>query len=147
MQVSYLRDDCHKQAVTHIRELRRFESMYTLQGKTRPTRHMLSMLIPRMVQDHTYLMWSTYSNPSRDTDRFGRIPLLSRKRAPDTIHSTPIDRSAGPYLISLLSQPMKQGAWPPTRLTRPISPGCDRYVQYLLVGANTSILNWHRQEL
>jgi hypothetical protein len=28
-------------------------------------------------------------NLSRDADRFGQIPLLSRKRAPDTIHSTP----------------------------------------------------------
>jgi hypothetical protein len=35
---NYLRDDCDKQAVTHIRESRRFESLYTLQGKTRPTR-------------------------------------------------------------------------------------------------------------
>jgi hypothetical protein len=39
MSLSYLRDDCHKQAVTHIRESRRFESMYTLQGKIRPTCH------------------------------------------------------------------------------------------------------------
>jgi hypothetical protein len=39
MTLSYLRDDCHKQAVTHIQESRRFESIYTLQGKTRPTWH------------------------------------------------------------------------------------------------------------
>jgi hypothetical protein len=62
MSLSYLRDDCHKQAVTHIRELQRFESMYTLQRKTRPTRYTLSTLNPRMVQDHTYLTLSTYSN-------------------------------------------------------------------------------------
>jgi hypothetical protein len=31
-----------------------------------------------------------------------------------------------------------------TRLTRPISPACDRYVQYLLPGSNPSVLNWHR---
>jgi hypothetical protein len=31
-----------------------------------------------------------------------------------------------------------------TRLTRPISPTCDRYVQYLLVGANPLVLNRHR---
>jgi hypothetical protein len=62
MPLNYLRDDCHKQAVTHIRESRRFESMYTLQEKTRPTRHMLSTLSPRMIYDHTYLMRSTYSN-------------------------------------------------------------------------------------
>jgi hypothetical protein len=34
---------------------------------------------------------------------------------------------------------------PPTRLTGSISPTCDRYVQYLLTGANPSVLNWHRQ--
>jgi hypothetical protein len=39
MSLSYLRDDYHKQAVTHIRESQWFESMYTLQGKTRPARH------------------------------------------------------------------------------------------------------------
>jgi hypothetical protein len=39
MPLSYLHDDYHKQAVTHIRESRRFKSMYTLQEKTRPTRH------------------------------------------------------------------------------------------------------------
>jgi hypothetical protein len=39
MPLSYLRDDCHKQTVTHIRESRWFESMYTMQWKTRPTRH------------------------------------------------------------------------------------------------------------
>jgi hypothetical protein len=34
-----------------------------------------------------------------------------------------------------------------TRLTGPISPACDRYVQYLLAGTNPSILNQHRQGL
>jgi hypothetical protein len=27
------------------------------------------------------------------------------------------------------------------QLTRPITPACDRYIQYLLVGANPSVLN------
>jgi hypothetical protein len=31
-----------------------------------------------------------------------------------------------------------------TRFTGPISPACDRYVQYLLMGTNPSVLNWHR---
>jgi hypothetical protein len=39
MPLSYLHDDCHKQALTHIRESRWFESMYTLQGKTQPIWH------------------------------------------------------------------------------------------------------------
>jgi hypothetical protein len=33
--------------------------------------------------------------------------------------------------------------WPTSSLTRPISPACDRYVQYLLAGANTLVLNRH----
>jgi hypothetical protein len=33
------------------------------------------------------------------------------------------------------------------QLTGPISPACDRYVQYLLVEANPSVLNWHRPGL
>jgi hypothetical protein len=34
-----------------------------------------------------------------------------------------------------------------TRLTGPITPACDRYVQYLLAGVNPSVLNWHRRGL
>jgi hypothetical protein len=34
-----------------------------------------------------------------------------------------------------------------TRLTGPISPVCDRYVQYLLTGTNPSVLNWRRRGL
>jgi hypothetical protein len=76
--------------------------------------------------------------------------LLSRKRAPDTIPSTSTDRSAGPYPVSLPSQPMKQWRKPnthqqqTTRFTGPISPACDWYVQYLLMGANRTVLNQHR---
>jgi hypothetical protein len=33
-------------------------------------------------------------NLSRGVDRFGQIPLLPRKKAPDIIHSTLADRSA-----------------------------------------------------
>jgi hypothetical protein len=36
---------------------------------------------------------------------------------------------------------------PTTRLTGLISPVCDRYVQYLLAGANPSLLNRHRRGL
>jgi hypothetical protein len=34
---------------------------------------------------------------------------------------------------------------PTTRLTGPISPVCDWYVQYLLAGANRTVLNRHRR--
>jgi hypothetical protein len=108
MPLNYLRDFCHKQVVTHIRESRRFESMYTLQGKTWPTRHTLPMLSPHIVQDHMYLTCSTYSNPSRSHQQSWAGLLLPRKRAPGTIHNTLVDWFTGPYLVSLPSQPMNQ---------------------------------------
>jgi hypothetical protein len=37
--------------------------------------------------------------------------------------------------------------WPTTRFIRSISPACDRYDQYLLMGANRMVLNWHRRGL
>jgi hypothetical protein len=98
MSLNYLRDICHKHAVTHSRESRWFESMYT----------MLYMLSPHMVQDHTYLTWSTYSDLSHSHQQSWAGSLLPRKRVFDTIHITLVDRSAGPYPVSLLSQPMKQ---------------------------------------
>jgi hypothetical protein len=63
MPLNYLYDDCHKQAVTHIWESRWFESMYNLQGKTWPTRHVrflrtvpvrgnLSWVINKVGQSH-----------------------------------------------------------------------------------------------
>jgi hypothetical protein len=82
MSLSYLPDDCHKQVVTHIRESRRFESMYTLQGEIRPTRHTLSTLSSDMVQDHTYLTWSTYTNPSWVIDSVGQSHCSQEKGLP-----------------------------------------------------------------
>jgi hypothetical protein len=136
--------------VTHIRESRRFESMYTMQGKTRPTQHVCfplqSMCARRTLLAGGPRMWQ----PSMSHRQSWTESLLPRKRAPDTIPSTPTDRSAGPYLVSLPSQPMKQWRKPnthqqqATRFTGPISPVCDRYVQYLLMGANRTIHNRHR---
>jgi hypothetical protein len=37
--------------------------------------------------------------------------------------------------------------WPSTRFTGLISPICDRYVQYLLMGANPLVINRHRRGL
>jgi hypothetical protein len=75
--------------------------MYTRQGKARPTCHTLSMLGSRVALNHMYLMWSTYSNLSWSHQQRWTEPLLSRKRAPDIIHSTTTDRSAVLYLVSL----------------------------------------------
>jgi hypothetical protein len=82
--------------------------MYTLQGNTRPTRHTLPTPSPRMVQDHTYLTWSTYSNLLHSRQQSWAGSLFSWKRAPNVIHSTLADRSTGLYPVSLPGQPMKQ---------------------------------------
>jgi hypothetical protein len=102
MLLSYLRADGHKQVVTHIRESRRFESMYTLQGK--PNQY--TIRIPRSV-----CVWSqtihishgqriaTFRESPTDLDgsHYSR-----EKRISDYIPSTPTDRSAGLHPISLL---------------------------------------------
>jgi hypothetical protein len=66
MPLNYLRDDCHKQAVTHIRESRRFKLMYTLQGKTRPTRHV------RFPRQSTYARRTLPADGSRTWQPFAR---------------------------------------------------------------------------
>jgi hypothetical protein len=124
--------------------------MYTLQGKTRPTRHTLSTLSSCMVHDRMYLTRSTYSKLSYNHQQIWTDPIHPRRRAPDTIHSTTVIRSVGPYPAYLPQQPKSSGekscsCWQPTtRFTRPISPACDRYIQYLLTGANLTTLNRHR---
>jgi hypothetical protein len=67
--------------------------MYTLQGRTQPTRHTLFTLSPRVVHDHTYLTRSTYSNISYSRQQIWTNPLHSRRMAPDTIHSTTVIQS------------------------------------------------------
>jgi hypothetical protein len=78
-------------------------------GKTQPTCHTLSTLSPRMVHDHTYLMWSTYSNLLYSHQLIWTDPLHPRRKAPDTIHNTTAIRSTGPYPASLPQQPKSSG--------------------------------------
>jgi hypothetical protein len=138
---------------THIWESRWFKLMYTLQGKTWPTCYTHPTLSPRMVLDHTYLMWSMHSILSWVADRFGWIPLLLRKRFPT---QSLAHRSTDPWIRTQSLSQVNQWSsrlkpsfyrWQPTRLTGLISPACDQYVQYLLTMANPSVLNWHRRGL
>jgi hypothetical protein len=71
----------------------------------------------------------TQSTARRPSDPRVRTQLLSHKQPKSSGEkSTPVDKLT-------------------TRLTGPISPACDRYVQYLLVGANRTVLNRHRRGL
>jgi hypothetical protein len=77
MSLSYLCDDCHKQASTHIRESWRFESMYALQEKTWPTRH---VRFPRQ---------STYARRTLPTGGPHTWQPFVRHRQIWTDHTTP----------------------------------------------------------
>jgi hypothetical protein len=114
--------------------------MYTLQGKTWPTRHVRFPRQPMYARCTLPVGGPRTWQPFTSHQQSWAGPLLSKKKAPDTIHSKPTDRSVSPYPVSLYR-------WQVTRLTGPISPACDRYVQYLLVRANPLVLNRHRQGL
>jgi hypothetical protein len=128
--------------------LRWFKSMYTLQGK--PDQHVTH--ISRLIR-----IW-----PS--TIRISHGPCIATFRE----SSTGLDRCTTPekkcswiHLSAWLSGPWDLPQffsqhnrwssafkpsicwWQTIRLTEPISPAWDQYVQYLLVGANPSILNRH----
>jgi hypothetical protein len=102
MSLSYLRVDGHKQAITHIWESRRFESMYTLQGK--PNQH--TTHIPHWVR-----VWSQTIRISRgqriatfhesSTDLNGSH-YSWEKGISNSIPGMPVNRSAGPHPVSLL---------------------------------------------
>jgi hypothetical protein len=107
MPLSYLRDDCHKQAVTHIRESRRFESMYTLQGKTRPTRHVRFHTSPRTLGIR-FLRAAPYVATFHESLTELSRPIAPEKKGSRHNPQRTADRSAGLYPASILSQPMKQ---------------------------------------
>jgi hypothetical protein len=65
-------------------------------------------LNPRMVPDHTYLMRSTHITFRIVVNRVEQVHCSQEKRALDPIHSMTVDRSVGPYPVSLPRQPLKQ---------------------------------------
>jgi hypothetical protein len=108
---------------------------------------------PRMPYVCFLLVVHVRGNLSQVIISVGRTLLLLRKRTPD-ITPSPAEWSAGlPSSFSpntaikvvmkvkhLLTNKLHQ-------FTRPITPVCDRYLQYLLGGVNPSVLNWHRRGL
>jgi hypothetical protein len=144
MPLTYLRADCHKQVVTHIWESRWFKSMYTLQGKTRPTHHVRPKYAfcgqsPYVTTFH----WLPRSRnrPLHLEEVLATKNILAQPSSWVTSFLLPCDSSGvGERGFGLMVTQLHQ-------LTGPISPVCDRYVQYLLTGANWTVLNRHRQGL
>jgi hypothetical protein len=108
MSLSYLRDDYHKQAVTHIRESWWFELMYNLQGKTWPTWYICfpcqSTCAWRMLPVGGPRTWQPFTSHQQSWAG----PLLLSKGAPNTIHNTLDDLSVGSHPVSLSSQLIKK---------------------------------------
>jgi hypothetical protein len=108
--------------------------MYTLQGKTRSTRHTLSTLDPHRVPDHTSHMIHV-----------GNLSLVPTrtKHAATPGRSLGDQRQTGPAIVSghLILPPSRQPCsrgeifWPsgytPTSAYWAHIPACDRYVQCL----------------
>jgi hypothetical protein len=124
--------------------------MYTLHGKTRSTRPMLSTLDSRMVLDHTSPVvcvgnLSLVLIRTKQTPTPGRI-LGDRRLTDPTIvlgHLIPLPHDS----LGVGERGFGQVVTQIHQLIRPIIPACDRYVQYLLAGANPSVLNQYRRGL
>jgi hypothetical protein len=96
-----------------------------------PVRGNLSWVINRVVQAHCSWEKGSQNNPQcADWPICESVPSFSSEPTNEAVGAKP----------SIYWQPA-------TRLTGPISPACDRYVQYLLAGANPSVLNRHRRRL
>jgi hypothetical protein len=96
---------------------------------------------------------SICGNLSQAIISVGRTLLLLRKRAPDTT-SSPAEWSAGPPPSfspnTAIEAVMKAKHLLTNKLqwfTGSITPACDWYVQYLLTGTDSSVLNRHRRGL
>jgi hypothetical protein len=124
--------------------------MYTLHGKTWSTRYTLFMLDPRTIIDHT-----------SHVVHVGNLSLVPTrmKYAPTPGRSFSDRRQTGPTVV--LGHLIPPPSWQPwsrgemfwsscytaTSAYWAHIPACDQYVQYLLAGANISVLNWHRRGL
>jgi hypothetical protein len=91
-------------------------------------------------------MWQPFMSPRQGwTDTTAPLKKCSRLHLSEGLsgpRDPPQFLSQDSHWSSML-KPITCG-WPATWLTGPISPACDRYVQYLLRGTNPSDLNWHR---
>jgi hypothetical protein len=120
-------------------------------GKTRPTRHVrfprqstyarctLRVGSPRMWQllVRRWQIWIDPTTPEKKGSRHNPQHVGWPIRGSIPSFSPELANKAGGCKPS-------SWRWPTTRFTGPISPACDRYVQYLLMWANRTILNRHR---
>jgi hypothetical protein len=124
--------------------------MYTLQGKTLSTRHTLSMLDSSMLPDHTSpvvhvgnlsLVPTRTKNPLDPEEVLAIEDRLARP--PPSVTSFPFPHDS----LGVGERGFDQVITQLHQLTGPTTPACNQYIQYLLTGANPSVLNRHRRRL
>jgi hypothetical protein len=127
-----------------ISESWRFESMYTLQRKTRSTRHTLFTLDLHRVPDptsHVVHVGILSLVPTRTKQAPTPERSLGDRRQTDLAvilgHLIPLPHNS----LGVGERGFGQVVTQLHQLTGPISPACDRYVRYLLTGTNPSVLN------
>jgi hypothetical protein len=124
--------------------------MYTLQEKTWSTRHTLFTLDQHRLPDHTSHVVHI-GNLSLVLMRSKQAPTLGRSLGDRRQTGPPI--VLGHHISPLPRQPWSRGErFQPNGYIATLSywvhiPACDLYIQYLLVGANPSILNRYRRGL
>jgi hypothetical protein len=118
----------------------------------KPDQHVThaSHVSPRTPGVHFLRVVPIRGNLSRVIDRVEQAHCSREEGLPtqSTTHRWPIRRSIPSFSLEPANEAVGTKPsiyqWLATRLTGPISPVCDRYVQYLLTGANRTVLNRHR---
>jgi hypothetical protein len=112
-------------------------------GETWSTCYTIFMLGPPMTLEHTFRESSIgLDGCTAPEKKCSQLHLSARL-------SVPQDPSQFLFQHNYWSSALKPSIywWKTTRLIGPISLVCDQYVQYLLMGANPSVLNRHRRGL
>jgi hypothetical protein len=136
---------------THIQDSRQFKSIYTMQGKTRSPRH--TLFHARFAYgSKPYISCGPrrqpFASPHKDeTSSYIRREVLAIEdrlaRLSSWITSFPLPHDS----LGVGDRGFSQVVIQLHQLIGPITPAYDRYVQYLLMRTNPSVLNRHRRGL
>jgi hypothetical protein len=139
--------------VTHIWESRWFKSMYIQQGKPHQHDTYASHASPRMLGVRFPRIVPMHGNLSQVINRVEQGHCSWEK---ELLTQSTARRLTDPWVhTQFLSQANLEVVGPKpsicrrqaTRITGPISPAWDWYIQYFLTGTNPSVLNRHRRGL
>jgi hypothetical protein len=113
------------------------------------TFHARSAYSPRPYVSHVVRIEQYFVKSSTESDRYTALKKKCSRLHLSARLSDPQDPPQFLSQHSHWSSALKPSiCWrQATRITGLISSACNQYIQYLLAGANPSVLNWHRQRL